>query len=75
MRRLNRNFLNLIWNKAQKIKHYSYKTKKSYIGWIVRYIFLHHQRQSKDIKSVEIKVLLTDLAVSKQVATSIQNPP
>ncbi|NWF61587.1 MAG: integron integrase [Fischerella sp.] len=58
---------------AIRLKHYSYKTEKSYIGWIRRYIFFHNKRHPKDMGSAEIEAFLTDLAVNQKVAASTQN--
>ena len=46
-----------------RLKHYSYKTEKSYIGWIRRYIFFHNKRHPKDMGSTEVEAFLTNLAV------------
>jgi integron integrase len=58
---------------AIRLKHYSYKTEKSYIGWIRRYIFFHNKRHPKDMGSAEIEAFLTDLAVNQKVTASTQN--
>ncbi len=29
-----------------RLKHYSYSTDKTYIGWIRRYVFFHNQRHT-----------------------------
>jgi integron integrase len=58
---------------AIRLKHYSYKTEKSYAGWIRRYIFFHDKRHPKDMGSPEIEAFLTDLAVNQKVAASTQN--
>jgi len=29
---------------AIRVKHYSYKTEKTYVQWIKRYIFFHNKR-------------------------------
>lgn len=42
-----------------RLKHYSYKTEKSYIDWIRRYIFFHDKRHPKDMESAEIEAFLT----------------
>jgi len=55
------------------IKHYSYKTEKSYIGWIKRYILFHNKRHPKEMGSAEIEAFLTHLAVEENVAASTQN--
>jgi Phage integrase, N-terminal SAM-like domain len=49
---------------AIRLKHYSYKTEKSYVGWIRRYIFFHDKRHPKDMGTPEIESFLTDLAVN-----------
>ncbi|MGF1674009.1 MAG: integron integrase [Rivularia sp. (in: cyanobacteria)] len=56
-----------------RLKHYSYKTEKSYVGWIRRYIFFHDKRHPKDMGTPEIEAFLTDLAVNQKVAASTQN--
>jgi hypothetical protein len=48
-----------------RLRHYSYKTEKSYIDWIRRYIFFYDKRHSQDMRSVEIEVFLTHLAFQK----------
>ncbi len=58
---------------AIRLKHYSYKIEKSYVGWIQRYIFFHDKRHSKDRESAEIEAFLTHLAVEKKVAAPPQN--
>ncbi|MGF1588703.1 MAG: phage integrase N-terminal SAM-like domain-containing protein [Pleurocapsa sp.] len=44
-----------------RLKHYSYKTKKSYINWIKRYIIFHNKRHPKEMGGKEIEVFLTHL--------------
>jgi integron integrase len=58
---------------AIRLKHYSYKTEKSYVGWIRRYIFFHNKRHPRDMGSAEIEAFLTHLAVEEKVAASTQN--
>ena len=64
--------------RAIKIKHYSYKTERSYIGWISRFYSYLEDERKKDIrgyilKSEDIRDFLNYLAVKKQVASSTQN--
>ena len=54
-------------------KGYSYKTEKSYVGWIKRYILYHNKRHPKDMGPQEIEQFLTHLAVDLNVAASTQN--
>jgi integron integrase len=54
-------------------KHYSYKTEKSYIHWIKRFIAFHKMRLPRDMGAPEVEEFLTHLAVDQQVAASTQN--
>ena len=56
-----------------RLKHYSYRTEKTYIDWIKRYIFFHNKRHPKDMGEHEIEEFLTNLAVQKKVSSSTQN--
>lgn len=56
-----------------RLRHYSYQTEKSYVGWIKRYIFFHNKKHPKDMGKVEIEAFLTHLAVERKVAPSSQN--
>lgn len=56
-----------------RLKHYSYKTEKSYISWIKRYILFHDKRHPKEMGSAEIEAFSTHLAVGENVAASTQN--
>jgi integron integrase len=56
-----------------RLKHYSYRTEKSYIDWIRRYILFHNKRHPKDMGCPEIEAFLTHLAVHGKVAASTQN--
>jgi len=56
-----------------RLKHYSYKTEKSYVNWIKRYILFHHERHPREMNGKEIEEFLTYLAVEENVAASTQN--
>ena len=56
-----------------RIRHYSLKTERSYIGWIKRYIFYHGVRHPKEMGKEEIEAFLTHLAVEGNVAPATQN--
>jgi len=56
-----------------RIKHYSYQTEKTYIGWIKRYIFFHNKKYPKEMGKDEIEAFLTSLAVTNKVSASTQN--
>ncbi|MGK7895584.1 MAG: phage integrase N-terminal SAM-like domain-containing protein [Xenococcus sp. (in: cyanobacteria)] len=55
-----------------RLKHYSYKTEKSYINLIKRYIIFHDKRHPREMKE-EIEEFLTHLAVKEKVAASTRN--
>lgn len=38
-----------------RVKHYSYKTEKSYINWIKRYILFHNKRHPREMGGKEIE--------------------
>ena len=42
-----------------RLKHYSYKTEKSYVHWIKRYILFHNKRHPKEMAGKEIEEFLT----------------
>jgi integrase len=58
---------------AIRVKHYSYKTEKTYVQWIKRYIFFHNKRHPQEMGADEINQFLTFLAVEEKVAASTQN--
>jgi len=58
---------------AIRLKHYSYRTEQTYVGWIRRYIIFHGKRHPKDMGNVEVEAFLTHLAVEGHVSASTQN--
>ena len=56
-----------------RLKHYSYRTEKTYVQWIRRYILFHNKRHPSEMAVPEIEAFLTHLAVEGQVAASTQN--
>jgi len=56
-----------------RLKHYSYRTEKTYIYWIRRYILFHQKRHPKEMGPQEIETFLTHLAVKDRVSASTQN--
>jgi integron integrase len=57
---------------ALRLKHYSFRTQTSYVGWVKRFILFHHQRHPQAMGSPEITAFLTHLAVHDRVAASTQ---
>jgi site-specific recombinase XerD len=58
---------------AIRLKHYSYRTEQTYLGWAYRFILFHDKRHPKEMGAPEIEAFLTYLAVQKRVAAPTQN--
>jgi integron integrase len=56
-----------------RLKHYSIRTEKSYLSWIIRYIDFHNNRDPKEMANPEIEAFLSHLAVDLKVSASTQN--
>ncbi len=56
-----------------RAKHYSFRTEKTYLHWIRRFIFFHDRRHPRDLGGPEVERFLTSLAVDRKVAASTQN--
>jgi hypothetical protein len=59
---------------AIRARHYSRRTKKSYVAWIRRYIIFHGKRYPAEMGAEVIRRFLTALAVDRKVAASTQKP-
>lgn len=55
-----------------RLRGYSIKTEKSYIGWIRRYIYFIGKRHPNEAGKEEVKKFLTYLAVERHVAVNTQ---
>ena len=42
-----------------RTKHYSYRTEKSYIDWIRRFIFFHNKRHPAEMTAAEVQDYIT----------------
>ena len=63
---------------ALRIKHYSYKTERSYIDWAKRfYYYMRNVKgndfQTKPLQSDDVREFLSYLAINKRVSASTQN--
>lgn len=58
---------------ALRRKHYSYRTEKTYLHWIRRFIYFHDKRHPRDMAEPEVARFLTYLAVERKVSASTQN--
>ena len=56
-----------------RLKHYSIRTEKSYLSWIMRYILFHNKRDPKEMANPEIEAFLSHLAVNLKVSAATQN--
>ena len=65
-------FLEQVRN-AIRVRHYSYRTEKTYVDWVKRFIFFHNKRHPKDMAEPEVGAFLTYLAIERRVAASTQN--
>ena len=58
---------------ANRLRHGSRSTEKSYIAWIRRYIVFHGKRHPAEMGAPEVAQFLSSLAVDGKVAASTQN--
>ena len=56
-----------------RARHMSYRTEKTYLHWIRRYIRYHKRCHPREMGGPEVEDFLTSLAVSNQVSASTQN--
>lgn len=56
-----------------RVKHYSLRTEKVYIGWIKRFILFHGKRHPQEMGAAEVEAFLSHLAVARSVSASTQN--
>lgn len=59
--------------RAIRLKHYSYRTEQSYIGWIKRFILFHQKQHPKEMGKAEVESFLSHLATDRHVSASTQN--
>ncbi len=58
---------------AVRRKHYSYRTEKTYLHWVRRFIFFHGKRHPAEMGEPEVAAFLTHLAVNRRVSASTRN--
>jgi integron integrase len=58
---------------AIRVRHYSRRTEKAYLGWIRRFLAFHRQRALGDLGTPEVTSFITTLAIRGKVAASTQN--
>ena len=58
---------------AIRVRHYSPRTERAYLGWIRRYILFHDKRHPVEMGAAEVTRFLSSLAVDGKVSASTQN--
>ena len=58
---------------AIRVRHYSFRTEQTYVGWIVRFVRFHRCRHPKEMGETEVAAFLSHLAVDLRVAAATQN--
>ena len=58
---------------ALRTRHYSLKTEKAYVHWILRFIRFHSRRHPAEMGATEITAFLNHLANANRVSASTQN--
>lgn len=56
-----------------RVRHYSLRTERAYVGWIRRFILANGKRHPREMDTTEVTAFLTRLATQDQVAASTQN--
>jgi len=56
-----------------RLRHMSYRTEKTYLHWIRRFIRFHNLRHPREMGAPEVEAFLSSLAVEGKVAASTQN--
>lgn len=58
---------------AARLRHFSRRTEKAYVGWARRFILFHGKRHPDDMGANEITRFLSSLATARKVSASTQN--
>jgi integron integrase len=58
---------------ALRTRHYSHRTERAYVPWIVRFIRFHRLRHPEEMGEGEIVAFLNHLALEARVSASTQN--
>jgi integron integrase len=59
--------------KAIRLRHYSFRTEKTYVDWIWRYVIFHGKRHPKLMGGEEVQRFLSHLAQDRNVSAATQN--
>lgn len=58
---------------AIRVRHYSRRTERAYVGWVRRYVLFHGRRHPRELSEREVAAFLSHLAVNGRVSASTQN--
>jgi integron integrase len=58
---------------AIRVRHYSYRTEQSYLGWIRRFVLFHNKRHPAEMGAPEVEAWLSHLAQERNVAAATQS--
>jgi integron integrase len=56
-----------------RTRHLSYRTEKTYLYWIRRYIWFHNLKHPRELGGPDVESFLTSLATNSKVSASTQN--
>ena len=60
-------------HEIMRLKHYSFRTEKSYIYWMKKFYYFHKRKDMFELNGEHIKEFLSYLAVEEKVSASTQN--
>lgn len=55
-----------------RLRHYSFRTEKAYVDWILRFIRFHGRKHPKHMGGDEVRTFLSHLATDRQVSPATQ---
>ena len=58
---------------AIQTRHYSRRTEKTYVNWILQYILFHNKKHPQEMGENEVNQFLSHLATKRNVSASTQN--
>ena len=58
---------------AIRVRHYSRRTEKAYVGWVRRFVLFHDKRHPQEMGKAEVSAFLSHLANEGRVSASTQN--
>ena len=58
---------------AIRVRHYSHRTEKTYVGWIRRFLLFHRDQNPTTMSEVAVGHFLSSLASDRRVSASTQN--